>query len=319
MPSSSSRLKLGISACLLGEPVQFNGGHKRSSLCSDVLSQHFDLVPVCPEVAIGLGTPRETIRLVGAPDSPRATGSRHVELDVTDALAAFGRQTAERLDDICGFILMQKSPSCGMQRVKVYTADGQPQPGGGSGIFAAALMRARPELPVEEDGRLHDPVLRENFLTRVFAYAEWRRLQAAGLSRQALVAFHARYKYLLMATAPLQYRELGRLVADLAAQPLDEIAPRYFSQFMAALQRTATRGTHSNALQHLSGYLKRALGSAERQELQRLIDDYRRGIVPLIVPMTLLKHHFRRHPHDYVAQQAYLQPHPETLGLRNAI
>ena len=319
MTSPSPRIKLGISACLLGNPVRFNGGHKQSPLCSEVLARHFDFVPVCPEVSIGLGTPRETIRLVGAPESPRAVGSRHPELDVTEALDGFGQQTAANLDDISGFVLMQKSPSCGMERVKVYGANGYSQPGGGTGIFAAALMRARPELPVEEDGRLNDPVLRENFLTRVFAYAEWQRLLAGGLSRQALVAFHARYKYQLMASDPLQYRALGRLVADLGSQPLDELAPRYFSQFMAALRRPATRGTHSNVLQHLSGYLKRALGGEERRELQQLIDSYRQGIVPLVVPITLLKHHFRRHPHDYIAQQAYLQPHPETLSLRNAI
>ncbi|SFA93999.1 YbgA family protein [Azotobacter beijerinckii] len=320
MPSSPPHLlRIGISACLLGEPVRFNGGHKESRLCSEVLARHFEFVPVCPEVAIGLGTPREPIRLVGETANPRALGTVNRERDVSEALAAYGRGTAARLDDICGYILMQKSPSCGMERVKVYQPDGRPAEGGGRGLFAAALMQARPDLPVEEDGRLNDPVLRENFLTRVFAYAEWQRLRQTGLTRQALVGYHSRYKYQLMATHPLQYQALGRLIAGLGRQPLEEIAPRYFSQLMEALKKTATRGTHSNVLQHLCGYLKRVLSAAEKQELQQLIDQYRQGTVPLVVPLTLIKHHFRRHPDAYIAQQAYLQPHPEALGLRNAL
>lgn len=317
--TSPGAIKIGISACLLGEPVRFNGGHKESRLCSETLARHFEYVPVCPEVAIGLGTPREPIRLVGEAAAPRALGTVRRELDVTEVLAAYGQAMAAQLDDICGYILMQKSPSCGMERVKVYQDNGHPAEGGGRGIFAAALMQARPDLPVEEDGRLNDPVLRENFLTRVFAYAEWQRLSRAGLSRRALVDFHSRYKYQLMATSPVQYRELGRLIASVDRQSLDEVAPRYFSQLMAALKQTASRGTHSNVLQHLCGYLKRVLSGDEKHELMQLIDQYRRGCVPLVVPLTLLKHHFRRHPDDYIAQQVYLQPHPEDLGLRNAI
>jgi len=319
LSSSRAPIKVGISACLLGEPVRFNGGHKESRLCSETLARHFEFVPVCPEVAIGLGTPRQPIRLVGDPDHPRAVGSVHAELDVTDALTAYGQQVATELHDICGFVLMQKSPSCGMERVKVYQANGHPIEGGGSGLFAHALMQARPDLPIEEDGRLNDPVLRENFLTRIFAYAEWQRLVASGLTRKALVEFHSRYKYQLLATDPVQYKALGRLVATVGKQPLEAFAPSYFSQLMAALKKTASRGTHTNVLQHLSGYLKRDLGTQDKQELQRLIDQYREGVVPLVVPMTLLKHHFRRHPDRYVATQVYLQPHPEDLSLRNGI
>jgi uncharacterized protein YbgA (DUF1722 family)/uncharacterized protein YbbK (DUF523 family) len=312
-------IKVGISACLLGSPVRFNGGHKESRLCSETLARHFEFVPVCPEVAIGLGTPREPIRLVGDPLSPRAVGTVHPELDVSEALTAYGKQIAAELTDISGYILMQKSPSCGMERVKVYQANGHPIDGGGSGLFAHALMQERPDLPIEEDGRLNDPVLRENFLTRVFAYAEWHRLLDAGLTRKALVEFHSRYKYQLMATAPVQYKALGRLVATVGNEPLDTFAPAYFSQLMCALKKTASRGTHSNVLQHLSGYLKKDIGSEDKQELQRLIDQYREGIVPLVVPLTLLKHHFRRHPDRYIASQVYLQPHPEDLSLRNGI
>ncbi|WP_413043585.1 YbgA family protein [Pseudomonas sp. YJ42] len=312
-------IKIGISACLLGSPVRFNGGHKESRLCSETLARHFEFVPICPEVAIGLGTPREPIRLVGEPTNPRAVGTVHPELDVSDALTAYGERIAAELDDLSGYILMQKSPSCGMERVKVYQANGHPVDGGGSGLFARALMQAWPDLPVEEDGRLNDPVLRENFLSRVFAHAEWQRLRDTGLTRKALVDFHSRYKYQLMATDPLQYKALGRMVATIGKMPLDEFAPTYFRQLMQALKKTASRGNHSNVLQHLSGYLKRDIGSEDKQELQHLITQYREGVVPLVVPLTLLKHHFRRHPDRYVANQAYLQPHPENLSLRNAI
>lgn len=318
MTTSLGTLKIGISACLLGQPVRFNGGHKESRLCSEVLARHFQFVPVCPEVAIGLGTPRQAIRLVGEPEQPRAVGWRNAALDVSDALGAYGRQVAAEADELCGFILMQKSPSCGMERVKVYRDDGQPAAATGRGLFAAALMDARPDLPVEEDGRLNDPVLRENFITRVYVYAAWQRLLRGGLSRRALYDFHARYKYQLMATSRAQYRDLGRMLAE-NREPLETFAPRYFSALMTALRRPASRGSHSNVLQHLSGYLKRSLSTHDRQEMQELIERYRQGQIPLVVPLTLLKHHLRHHPDGYLADQAYLQPHPEDLSLRNTL
>lgn len=319
MAVTNDTIKIGISACLVGQPVRFNGGHKASQLCTEILSRHFEFTAVCPEQAIGLGTPRQPIRLVGDPHNPRALGTVNRELDVSEALTTFGQHTAEQMDDVCGYILMQKSPSCGMERVKVYQDNGYPATVGGTGLFAAALMRARPNLPVEEDGRLNDPVLRENFITRVFAYAEWQRLQRAGLTRKALIYFHERYKYQLMATCREQYQLLGRELAQSAAKPLDLFAAEYFSAFMNALKNPASRGSHSNVLQHLTGYLKRALSSPEKQELQELIQQYRLGIVPLVVPITLIKHHFRRHPDAYIERQAYMQPHPEHLSLRNAL
>ena len=309
------RLKLGISACLLGERVRFNGGHKHSVLCSEVLAEHFELLPVCPEMAIGLGAPRPTIRLIGSSEAPRAVMAEH-ERDLTGALQA---QATRVPADISGFVLMQKSPSCGLHRVKLYRDNGHLAEAGSRGVFAAALHAARPELPLEEEGRLHDPVLRENFLNRVFVYGRWQRLLAAGLTRQGLIDFHARHKYLLMATHSQQQKALGRLLSDLGRHAPEDIAPRYFSQLMAALSRRATRGTHSNVLQHLSGYLRPHLGNAERGELQHLIEQYRSGIVPLVVPLTLLRHHFKRHPHAYVANQDYLHPYPDALSLRNAI
>ena len=315
----SQRIPIGISQCLLGSPVRFNGGHKHSRLCTVQLGDCFELVPFCPEVSIGLGTPREPIRLVGDPSQPRVVGSKTSSLDVTDELRSYGRKVANEQTQLCGFILMQKSPSCGMERVKVYQANGYPAQGTAAGAFAAELMRQRPLLPVEEEGRLHDPVLRENFVTRVMVYAAWQQLQFEGLSAESLLAFHARHKYLLLAHHPEHYQRMGRLLANLSAVDLPHIAETYFELLMVALKKVANRGTHSNVLAHIAGHFKRVLSSDERQELDTLIADYRQGQVPLVVPLTLLKHHLMKHPDDYLHQQAYLQPHPPGLSLRNAI
>ncbi|MGV8918748.1 MAG: YbgA family protein [Pseudomonas sp.] len=310
--------KLGVSACLMGVEVRYNGGHKESHLCTQRLREFFDFVPACPEVAIGMGIPREAIRLIGDPQAPQAIGSVHADLNVTQPLADYGKHMATQMNDICGYIFMQKSPSCGLERVKVYQDNGLPAPVG-RGIYAQAFCTAQPDLPVEEDGRLNDPVLRENFITRVFAYADWQALLQRGLSRRELIEFHSRYKYQLMANNPAQYRVLGKMLGSMAKADAQEVGPRYFSELMSALKRCATRGTHTNVLQHLNGYFKKTMSADDRLEMQRLIAQYRRGVVPLVVPLTLLKHHLRQHPDPYVAQQVYLQPHPENLSLRNAI
>ncbi|MBD9565472.1 YbgA family protein [Pseudomonas sp. PDM09] len=319
MPPTAMKPKIAISACLMGAEVRYNGGHKASPLCSRILSEYFDFVPVCPEVAIGLGIPREPIRLVGNPEHPEAVGTVHPEINVTRALAEHGQKMALELDDICGYIFMQKSPSCGLERVKVYHASGAPVDGGSRGIYAQAFCSLHPDLPVEEDGRLNDPVLRENFLTRVFAYSAWQQLLHTGLTRRGLIDFHSRYKYLLMAHNPVQYKTLGNLLGNMRQTDPQVLGPRYFSELMAALKKCATRRTHTNVLQHLSGYLKQALSREDKQEVQHVIGQYRRGIVPLVVPLMLLKHYFRQYPDPYIAQQVYLQPHPENLSLRNAI
>jgi len=313
------RPKLGISACLVGEEVRYNGGHKTSRYCTQVLGEYVDFAPVCPEMAVGLGVPREPIRLVGDPDAPKALGSVNPSLDVTEPLLRYGEQMAAELGDISGYIFMHKSPSCGLERVKVYRENGVTQMQGGRGLFAQAFCAARPDLPVEEDGRLCDPVLRENFLVRVYAYAHWQHLMTGGLTKGRLLAFHARYKYQLMANDPEQYKALGHLLGSMGQMDLEQVAPQYFSQLMAALRQCATRGTHTNVLQHIAGYLNGVLDGAGRQELQGLIMQYREGIVPLVVPLTLIKHLFRLNPHPYIAAQVYLQPHPEKLSLRNAI
>ena len=317
--STQHKPKIAISACLLGAEVRFNGGHKESRLCSQALSEHFEFVPLCPEVAIGLGIPRQPVRLVGSPAQPQAVGSVDSTLNVTQPLHDYGLEMAAAHTDISGYIFMQKSPSCGLERVKVYQDGGRPAELSGRGIYAQAFCAAHPDLPVEEDGRLNDPVLRENFLTRVYAYSAWQALLKTGITRRSLTDFHACSKYQLMAHHPAQYRTLGNMLGRIGKNDPREIASQYFSELMKALKQCATRRTHTNVLQHISGYLKQSISPEDKQEVQQLIGQYLHGIVPLVVPLTLLKHHFRLHPHPYISRQVYLQPHPENLSLRNAI
>ncbi|ABA56920.1 YbgA family protein [Nitrosococcus oceani] len=321
-PSLSSpeipRLRLAISSCLLGERVRFDGGHKRDTYITEALNAYFDFVPVCPEVAIGMGTPREPIRIVKTSQGLRARGVRHSELDVTDPLRQFGEVMAEELGDIDGYILKKDSPSCGMERVRVHGTGGAPSRTG-TGLYAQVFMARRPWLPVEEEGRLNDPVLRENFFERVFVHYRWRQIGAAGITPAALVEFHSRHKFMVMAHSQAAYRRLGRLVAKAGSESLETLAPTYEAELMSALRRRATRKGHTNVLMHLLGFLRAQLDKADRAELLESMESYRLGLVPLIVPMTLLKHHFRRHPNPYVNQQYYLNPHPPELMLRNLI
>jgi len=319
MGADTHRIKVGISSCLLGEKVRYNGGHKQSTLCTGLLARWFDYVPSCPELGAGLGVPRPTIRLVGDPQMPRAVQVERPDIDVTDALQAYGQQRIPQLQDLCGYIFIKNSPSCGMFRVKVYQDSGYPHPEGGRGIFAQGLSEAMPWLPIEEDGRLQDPVLRENFVTRVFAMHNWQQLRARGLTPAGLIDFHSRYKYTLMAHDPGRYTELGRMLADVGKHDPQELGPRYFAALMQLLQRKATRRTNTNVLMHLQGYLKKHLQPREKQSMAETIDNYRKGIVPLVVPVTVLRHYFHQHPDDYINRQTFLQPYPDELSLRNAL
>jgi len=314
---SALPIRLGISSCLLGEQVRFDGGHKRDTFINEALGKFFEFIPVCPEVAIGLGIPRPPIRLIGDPDSPRAVGVRDPNLDFSTALSNYGKRMGRELDNISGYIFKKGSPSCGMERVKVYQT-GQPSKSG-TGLYARAFMDQQSLLPVEEEGRLGDPVLRENFIERVFAYRRWQELEAWGLSAARLVDFHTIHKLNLMAHGTEHYRALGQIVAQAGAMGLRQRGELYINGFMAALKHSATRKRHTNVLMHIMGYLKKNLDHADKAELLEVIEAYRLGQVPLIVPITLLKHHFRRHPDPYMARQIYLNPHPPELMLRNSI
>ncbi len=314
------KIKVGISSCLLGNEVRFDGGHKHSTICTNHLSHYFDFIAECPEVGIGMSIPRKPIRLIGDVQSPKVVAVHDNNINYTNEMKTYSERKAKQYSsELCGYIFMKNSPSCGLFRVKVYQENGYPAAEPGRGIYASAITKQSPLLPVEESGRLSDPHLRENFIARVFAYHNWQLIKQNGLSHHALIDFHSRYKYSLMAHSPESYVELGRLLADAGNHEVNELAERYFTLLMTALTNIATRKTHTNVLMHLQGYLKKVLTSIEKQELAGIIDQYRMGKIPLIVPITMLKHHFNNHPDPYIAKQAYLQPYPDDLSLRNAI
>lgn len=314
-------IRIGVSSCLLGRAVRFDGGHKRDRFLTDRLGPLVEWVPVCPEVEAGMGTPRPALRLLRA----EGGGARMVEVrsgrDHTRSMRRFAAQRVRALRslELCGYVLKRDSPSCGMARVRVYEEGGGAARRDGRGLFAAALLDAMPQLPVEEEGRLVDPRLRDNFIERIFAYHRLRALFRGRWSRAEVVAFHAAHKLQLLAHSPEGYRELGRLVASVARVGRRDFRERYGAGFMAALARLATPGRNANVLQHAAGHLRAHLDAASRRELAELVDDYRRGLVPLVVPVTLLRHHARHRDVITLRGQTFLEPHPRELMLRNHV
>ena len=315
----SNKIKVAISACLLGEKVRYNGQHKQSPFCVNVLSQWFDFLPICPEVEIGMGIPREPIHLVCTENGIRAQNISDHSEDYTDALADLAEQKRDTLADVSGYIFMQKSPSCGAFRVKVYHPNGMPIQGSTAGIYAERVQSNHPQLPIEEAGRLNDTHLRENFITRVYAVHDWQQTVLKNPSPKALVDYHMRYKYLLFAHSDQKYRELGRLVADAGSDDLAQLLDDYHALFMDALSRPASLKKHINVMYHVLGYMKRQLQPDAKQEIIEVIERYRQKAVNLIVPLTLLKHYVNLHKVEYMQQQKYLSPYPYELGLRNYI
>ncbi len=312
-------IRIGISSCLLGEEVRYDGGHKRNALVTGALSGFMTFVPVCPEVEVGMPVPRPAIRLVRLGGGIRLIDPKH-GVDHTEAMRSFSEARVRELEalDLSGYLLKKDSPSCGMERVKVYSEKG-PGVRDGVGLFAEALLRRLPLLPVEEEGRLEDPRLRESFVERVFAYRRLRTLLAARWTVGDLVRFHTAEKLLLLAHEPKAYQSLGRLVARAKQLPRAEVASRYGEAFMKALRVPATRGKVCNVLQHMAGYFKERLESDEKAELQETIADHQRGLVPLVVPLTLLRHHVRKLGAPYLEGQTFLEPHPKELMLRNHV
>jgi len=313
------RPRVGVSRCLLGDRVRFDGGHKRDPFVNDLLAAHVEWVTVCPELEAGLGVPREPIRLVGSARDSRLVGSRS-GIDRTQAVDAAIRSRLDMLAgmDLCGFVLKKGSPTCGMERVKRYPEGGIPARDG-VGRFAAALMERFPLLPVEEEGRLHDPVLRENFIERVLATRRWRDFRLRPYSVGALVAFHTGQKFQVLSHSPRLYRELGRIVARARELGPEETLARYEETFLRALSERTTRKRHANVLLHLAGFFRRGLDADLRRETLSVIEDYRRGLVPLVVPLTLIRHHARELGVGYLLGQVYLDPHPKELMIRNHV
>ena len=314
-----NRIKIGISACLLGENVRWNGGHSRDRYLTDTLGLYVEYVPVCPEVECGMGVPRETLRLAGDPDNPSLVTSK-TNIDHTDRMNRWARKRLKDLEkeDLCGFIFKKKSPSSGLFNVPVRTSKGMPQKKG-QGIFARIFTEHFPLIPVEEEGRLHDPKLRETFIEQIFTLKRWRETLAKRKSMGTLVEFHTRHKLLMMSHSPNHSRLMGKLVAGGKAIPAKDLFEQYETLLMEALRLKTTQKKNINVLQHIMGYFKKLISPDEKQELLEIIEQYRKEYVPLIVPVTLLNHYVRKYKQPYLAQQVYLNPHPVALKLRNHV
>ena len=312
-----NRIKIGISQCLLGENVRWNGGHARSRFITDTLSYYVDFVPVCPEVEAGFPIPRETFRLVGNPDNPRLLTSRS-KVDHTEKMVQWASQRVKKLEkeDLCGFIFKKDSPNSGLYRVKVYNDKGMPVKKG-VGLFARAFTERFPRIPVEEEGRLNDPNLRENFIERIFTLKRWRETLEKKKSVGSLVEFHTRHKLLILSHSQTHYRALGKLVAQGKSLPVETLYDHYELQLLESLNLKATVKKNINVLLHLLGYFKKELSPDEKQEVLEIIERYREGYVPLVVPITLINHFVRKYQQPYLLQQVYLNPHPVELKLRN--
>lgn len=312
-------IRIGVSSCLLGEQVRFDGGHKRDAFLVDIFGRFVEFVPVCPEFEVGLGVPRETLRLALGADDVRLIANRS-GVDHTDAMRSFARNRVAALlrANLSGYVLKKDSPSCGMERVRVYSSNGMPTRDG-RGLFAEELMRQLSYLPIEEEGRLNDARLRENFIERVFAYHRLRSFFASRWTVGKLVAFHTAQKLQLMAHSPRAYEELGRMVADAKQRDRNQLRNEYQASFMTALAKLSTPARNVNVLQHIAGYFRDRLDRADRAELASTIQDYRTGLIPLIVPTTLVRHYVRQFAIDYLQGQTYLAPHPKELMLRNHV
>ncbi len=308
---------LGVSSCLIGEEVRFDKGHKKDNFICHQLSNYFEFISLCPEMGAGLGTPRPAMRLIDNPEAPRLIEIKRPEIEHTLALKNYSQHVMSDIKHISGFILKSKSPSCGWKSVKIYQDKGAPKKG--QGLFASCLELTYPNLPIEEEGRLNDAKLRENFIERVFLYYRLQKLKNNSLSKEKLVAFHTQHKLSLRAHDEKTYASLGAKIANLKDTPLDQFVTEYERTLMIGMQKIATTKKHANVLMHCMGYFKKMLTASDKEELLDAINEYRLERLPLIVPITLIKHHLKNYPNEYLAKQYYLNPYPRELMLRNHI
>ncbi len=311
------KIPVGVSSCLLGQKVRFDGGHKNNGYICKTLGQYFELLPFCPEVGSGMSIPRPPVQLRMTEHGIRCVGVKDHTVDVTDQLQQCAAQQNQWLEQLCGYIFKKDSPSCGINRVKVYHDDYPKR--NGVGVFAKYVQDHFPMLPVEEEGRLGDPFLRENFIQRVYVMQRWKTMNLKDITPYDLMVFHARHKLILMSHDQNMSRSLGRLVASATASNINEICADYGLAMMTCLQKIATRGNHVNVLQHIQGYLKNGLCSDDKAELIEMIERYRLNQLPLIVPITLLRHHFRKKPDEFIDQSFYMHPYPQDLTVLNSI
>jgi len=311
--------KLGVSACLLGKEVRFDGGHKKNNFIINSLAEHMDFISVCPELEAGFGLPRPTMQLRKAGNDVRMVFSKNPETDVTQRMLDYSQKRVNDLSDLDGFIFKKDSPSCGAFRVPVVMHKDGFKNREGTGLFAQQFMKNNPLIPVEDEGRLNDPALCENFFERVYAYSRWKKIQDAENNVQGLIEFHSTHKLMLMARGSHFYQELGRMVAGTTQKDLPEKRVAYIQRFMQVMKVITKPGRQVNVLQHIMGYLKQAISHEDKQELLSVFEAYRNKQLPLITPLTLLQHHLRLHPQKYITKQHYLQPFPHQLALRSIL
>jgi uncharacterized protein YbbK (DUF523 family)/uncharacterized protein YbgA (DUF1722 family) len=313
------RIRLGVSACLLGQPVRYDGGHKRHAFLTDILAGYADFLPVCPEAGIGMGVPRPPIHLVGDRQRPRALGVEDASLDVTAALEGFATAALGDLHDVNGYIFKKNSPSCGLRRVKLFARPGYRARRDATGVFARVVTNALPLLPVIEEDGLDDPQRRENFICRVYVYRRWQALQARSLKAGELLNFHAAHRYLLMSHSRAACRRLEKLLSDRAAERRPHTADTYIREVMATLSRPSRRAGHYRVLTHLSGYLQQRMTGRQRAALTTRLAAYRDGTLSLGETVSILRDLFERYPHPDTARPIYLSPYPDSLRLRDAL
>ena len=315
-----NKIKIGVSSCLLGEKVRWNGDHKQDRYVRNVLGNYFEYIPTCPEVDVGMGIPRETVALYGTLENPRMIGKK----TQTDWTKKMNKYTKDRISelakhDLCGYIFKSKSPSCGTGRVNVYSEFGSAKVRHGAGIFASAFVKSMPLVPVEDEGRLHDARIKENFIIRVFCFYRIGCLFRDEFTIGKLVKFHTKQKFLLLSHSRKHYDALGKLVANTKSLKLDEIKARYSNVFMEALNYKSTPKKNTDVLLHMMGFLKKILTREEKENILATIEDYRNELLPLIVPIALIKYQVEVHKIDYLLDQVYLNPHPKELMLRNHV
>ena len=315
-----NKIKIGVSSCLIGEKVRWNGDHKQNHFVREILANYFEYVSVCPEMEVGMGVPRETVALYGNLEKSRMI-SKKTQTDWTRPMNNYIKDRLKSLtqDDLCGYIFKSKSPSCGLGRIPVYSEFGSNKVRHGSGMFAQAFTKAFPIVPTEDEGRLNDPRIRENFIVKVFSFYRLQALFKQNFSLGALVKFHTQQKFLLLAHSRKHYDTLGQLVAKSKSMGIEILKVKYGEVFMEALTFKATPKKNTDVLLHMMGFLKKILSKEEKKDIVSVIEDYRKQLLPLIVPITLIRHHVSKHKIEYLIGQAYLNPHPKELMLRNHV
>jgi len=317
--SENTPITIGVSKCLIGEKVRYDGNHARNSFVADTLNKWVEFTPVCPEADLGMGIPRPTIRLEKQKNDIKLI-CPSTNKDYSKQMNNYGLKKVKEFkkNELDGYIFKRSSPSCGINKLKVFRDDGSIERTG-IGFFAKNILEQFPNLPIEDEGRLSDPQLRENFIERIFCHNRWRNLKNKGLTIKRLVEFHTVHKLLLRAHNETAYRRLGKIVGSAKTISNKELFKSYEDEFYKALLKKTTKKNHANVLYHALGYLKKQLNLDEKQRLIDVIEEYRTGILPLIVPLSLFNYQIMLHDIKYLKSQLYFNPHPKELNLKNHV